>query len=131
MTNDPVLLGHDLVHLPRIAKALNRHGTRFAMRVLTPLEYSHWIQLKPERRQVQWLAGRIATKEALAKALGVGLNGLGWGAGIYWQDVSILPQDNAPPRVQWSQDSLSNTTWQVSISHDGDYASAVVMGQSS
>jgi holo-[acyl-carrier protein] synthase len=121
-------LGHDLVFVPRIAKALVRYGESFACRVLTPAERHHWQQLTTPHRQAEWLAGRIAGKEAIAKALGVGINGLGWAQGISWQDVSLMPQNNAPPMVVWVKKPAVHLNWQVSLSHDGDYVSAVVLG---
>ena len=63
-------VGTDIVRVARLAEALDRHGTRFAERILTPeerLRYAH------TRQKASHLAKRFAAKEAFGKALGTGV----------------------------------------------------------
>ncbi|MCH8503036.1 MAG: holo-ACP synthase [Ectothiorhodospiraceae bacterium] len=60
-------IGTDLVLMPRIAEVLERHGERFARRVLTERELATW---RARTDRVAFLAKRFAAKEAAAKALG-------------------------------------------------------------
>jgi holo-[acyl-carrier protein] synthase len=64
----PLSVGVDLVELARIERAVDRHGERFLARIYTPMELARYRQRLPE------LAARFAAKEAVSKALGVGLN---------------------------------------------------------
>ncbi len=64
--------GIDLVEVDRIAAVIDRFGDRFLRRVFTPAELAI-TGADPVR-----LAGRFATKEACAKALGTGIDGIGW-----------------------------------------------------
>jgi|GEM_PF-951823 len=68
-------IGTDIVRLHRIADALSRTGMRFAQRILAPAELAYFSVL-PGQRQTEFLAGRFAVKEAMGKALGIGLAAL-------------------------------------------------------
>jgi holo-[acyl-carrier protein] synthase len=63
-------IGIDVVRTERIAGALERHGERFARRVLCEPEWAEF-QSAPDRSA--FLAKRFAAKEALGKALGTGV----------------------------------------------------------
>ena len=62
-------LGADLVEIARVARLLERRGTRAARRILTPAELEGFLVAS---RQAQFLARRFAAKEAAVKALGTG-----------------------------------------------------------
>ena len=62
-------IGTDIVHVPRMAANLERHGERFAHRLLSPEEL---IEFAHAARPAQFLAKRFAAKEAASKALGTG-----------------------------------------------------------
>ncbi|MBS4095335.1 MAG: holo-ACP synthase [Sulfuricella sp.] len=63
-------IGTDIVAVSRMAGALERHGERFAARLLAPEERAEFaLQKSPAR----FLAKRFAAKEAFAKALGSGV----------------------------------------------------------
>ena len=83
-------VGTDIVAISRIAAALERHGERFAARILRPEESA---LLCRQRRPEAWLAKRFAAKEALAKALGTGIGA------VSWQDFAVLPQPGGAPQV--------------------------------
>ncbi len=118
--------GVDLVHIPRIARILNRHGERFLKRVYTPDE------VRISRRRPAELAVRFAAKEAVSKALGVGVRVLS-PVGIFWRDVEVLNDRLGKPylRLHGHAHTLAEaqgwTVWSVSLSHDGDLAVAFVV----
>lgn len=86
-------IGIDLIRVDRIARALERHGERFLKRVYTPKEIDYCQQRA--RQGVFQYAQRFAAKEALSKALGVGLRE----GGIHWRDVEVLPNPRGKPEI--------------------------------
>ena len=82
-------IGIDAVDLVRIKEIIEKKP-RFAARVLTPDELAIFQQLPP-KRQVEFLAGRYACKEAFAKAWGTGIGK------VSFQDLEILRDDNGAP----------------------------------
>lgn len=63
-------IGTDLVNVARIELALQRHGEKFARRLLATAE---WGDYRRTSHAARFLAKRFAAKEALAKACGTGL----------------------------------------------------------
>ena len=63
-------IGTDLVQLRRMREALERHGERFALRILAASEVEAW---RAHRDPARFLAKRFAAKEAFGKALGIGV----------------------------------------------------------
>lgn len=108
-------IGIDIVELDRIKRLMERQDS-FAKRILTALEEREWQALS-KQRQVEYLAGRFAAKEAIGKALGTGI-----GQTFGWQDVSILQSPSGAPLVQWGEEKKFIT--HVSISHSREYACA-------
>jgi holo-[acyl-carrier protein] synthase len=62
-------IGIDVVEPHRVARLLDRYGTRFARRVLTSLE---WPGFERTVRPVLFIANRFSAKEAFSKAMGTG-----------------------------------------------------------
>jgi holo-[acyl-carrier protein] synthase len=75
-------LGVDLVELGRVAKALDRWGSRLVGKLMDPDEAGRLPGAPAERAQALALA--IAGKEAASKALGTG-----WTRGVRWRDVEV------------------------------------------
>ncbi len=74
-------IGTDIVECLRIAQMIERHGEQFLTRVFTSAE----IQYCQSRAQAtQHFAARWAAKEAVLKALGIGLR-----KGLSWRDIEI------------------------------------------
>lgn len=109
--------GIDLVELERIESALARQE-RFYERVLTTKEQELFLRL-PKHRQIEFLAGRFAAKEAFSKALGTGI-----GKEISFQDIEVLPNQLNKPVIQ-SKKFKGNI--HLSISHSRDYAIAQIV----
>jgi holo-[acyl-carrier protein] synthase len=75
-------LGVDLVELGRVAKALDRWGSRLVGKLMDAEEAGRLPTDAAERAQALALA--IAGKEAASKALGTG-----WSRGVRWRDVEV------------------------------------------
>jgi holo-[acyl-carrier protein] synthase len=75
-------LGVDLVELSRVAKALDRWGSRLVGKLMDAEEAGRLPAAAAERAQALALA--IAGKEAASKALGTG-----WSRGVRWRDVEV------------------------------------------
>lgn len=68
-------IGTDICDIRRIRASLERHGDRFAEKILSDLELATWrarSQRWPERG-VRYLATRFSAKEAFSKAVGLGM----------------------------------------------------------
>lgn len=102
-------VGCDVVDLRRIRV----DDYVFIKGILSPNE----LKIFEERaNKKDFLGGRFAVKEAFLKALGTGLAG----ARMNQIDVSYL--ENGQPILKYD-----GNEYEVSISHDGDYAFAVVI----
>jgi holo-[acyl-carrier protein] synthase len=118
--------GVDIVELDRIRRVLERHGERFLARIYTSEEITRYGERLPE------LAARFAAKEAVSKALGVGLNHMS-AHGIGWREVEVLPDPLGKPVIQLSgraqqlADEQGLRNWAISLSHGRDYAVAFVV----
>ena len=84
-------IGIDIVELSRVEKIINTK-TSFVKRVLTINEYKLYEALS-YKRQVEFLAGRFACKEAFSKAFGTGIGKIGL------QDIEILKEITGAPKV--------------------------------
>ena len=120
--------GVDLIEIARVERALTRHGNRFLERIFTPLEVLYCRDRLPE------LAARFAAKEAVSKALGVGVRILARD-GIHWKDVEITADERGKPivrlhgRADERARELGLTEWAVSLSHTEEHAIAFVVAQ--
>lgn len=128
-------LGTDLVYIPRVATLLARRGDRFQAKILREAELEFCMAAPSAKSRLSRVCARIAAKEATAKALGIGFATLGHPGGAFWRDIALLREEYAPPtlhlsgRAEETAARLGLTRWLVSVSHDGDYAMAVVLGQ--
>jgi holo-[acyl-carrier protein] synthase len=115
-------VGVDVIEIERVRAVLNRHPERFIERVFTAGEARHCRGRVPE------LAARFAAKEAVMKALGTGVHGIGW------REIEILPNLRGNPLVLLHGKALRRgqalglSTIDVSLSHSRDYAVASVVG---
>jgi holo-[acyl-carrier protein] synthase len=124
MRGEWVSVGVDIIEIERIARTLARFGERFLRRVYTEAEIAY-CRGKPSR-----LAARFAAKEAVAKALGVGIF---WREGVYWRDVEVTRDHRGKPGIclhgsaleRAQQEMLSG--WALSLSHSREYAVAMVV----
>jgi holo-[acyl-carrier protein] synthase len=87
-------IGTDLVEIPRIERALSRHGDRFARRILVPDEFERFAR---HRKPAAYLAKRFAAKEAFSKAMGTGIH-----FPVNWQNVSVANLSSGKPCLRFS-----------------------------
>lgn len=113
--------GVDLIEIRRIQAALDRHGRRFLQRVYTDREIACYGGRVPS------LAVRWAAKEAVAKALGMGIGV------IRWRDIEILNGGDGAPVLHLygaaaaRAAELGLSTWSLSLSHTHELAIAFVV----
>jgi holo-[acyl-carrier protein] synthase len=120
--------GVDLIEISRVERMLDRYGERFLERVFTPAEIAY------SRRRPAELAARFAAKEAVSKALGVGMR-LMARKGIRWHEAEIVGDHLGKPlvrlhgRAAQRAEELGLTQWAVSLSHTAEHAIALVVAQ--
>ncbi|WP_430610213.1 holo-ACP synthase [Enterococcus sp. DIV0876] len=110
-------IGIDAVELSRI-KELIEQKPRFITRILTEPEMILFNKL-PLKRQVEFLAGRYACKEAFSKAWGTGIGKLSF------HDLEVLTNEVGAPVVTKAPYPLSLIF--VSITHTNDTAFAQII----
>lgn len=117
-------VGTDIVDIEKLRGSLARWGQKFLDRVLTGGEYQY---CRSKANFLQSVAGRIASKEAVYKALyqhGV--------SGLSWKDIEVLDGPTRAPVVFVSPKVdriLPGTEITVSISHTDKQAVAVALVQ--
>lgn len=122
-------LGTDIVYIPRIQAMVERFGDRFLRRVYTPgeqLDCGLGDRL-PTRTTINKLAGRWAAKEAVVKALGTGWRGVGYTDIEIRRSQSGVPIVHLHGRAMVLLSTFLEVQWQLSLSHDGDYAIATAI----
>jgi holo-[acyl-carrier protein] synthase len=87
-------VGVDLIEIARIEAAYVRFGERFARRILgdRELERYHARRARSDARGIAFLATRFAAKEAIAKALGLGMR-----SPMQWRAVELLNEASGRP----------------------------------
>src|SRR5438093_6351381 len=115
-------LGIDIIKVDRIRRTLERFGSRFSARVLTPSEH-RYVRDRPET-----LAGRWAAKEAASKVLGLGVRGIGW------REIEVERLPTGQPAIRLHGRAAARAAQlamgriALSISHVSDYAVAIAFG---
>lgn len=123
------ILGHgvDVIEVGRVEPLLRRNDD-FILGWFTSREIA---ELGERAIQAHVVAGRVAAKEAAAKALGTGFAG-----DVSWQDIEVLATESGAPTVVLSAgaldvaEALGVTKVWVSISHERSVAvaSAIALG---
>ncbi|QJD88691.1 holo-ACP synthase [Duganella dendranthematis] len=122
-------IGTDICKIPRIEAALERHGDRFAKKILGPQEMAKYLARKAKNpvRGIRFVATRFAAKEAFAKAIGLGIR-----MPMTWPAAQMLNHPSGKPMIVCSgvlkefmdKHKLSA---QVTVSDEEDYAVAFVI----
>lgn len=111
------MIGVDLVKLERMKHMMERFSHKSLQKFLSEEE----IKLI---KNYKTAAGFWAAKEACSKALGTGI-----GSECSFFDISISKTSRGAPKLELSQRLIQNfniKSSSLSITHDGDYAIAVV-----
>lgn len=114
-----MIVGHgiDLQDMGQIAELISKKPA-IVSKILTPAELALFEQF-PQQRQVTYLSGRWAAKEAFAKAYGTGIV-----KGCGFQDMIILSDEHDRPIFTACP---FEGRVHVSISHSGNFAQASVI----
>ena len=117
-------VGNDIVEVRRFLELVS--NKRFLDRVFSEKEQENILSLKDKQKKAERMAGRFSAKEAVAKALGLGISG-----GVNFLSISILPDEFGAPKVSLSGDALTvfnklnAKEIEVSISNTESFATAV------
>ncbi|HZK40329.1 MAG TPA: holo-ACP synthase [Atribacterota bacterium] len=117
--------GIDLVKIERIEKIIKRWGNNFNSRIFTPLERNYCEKKKDNKYQSY--AGKFAAKEALLKALGLGLRGANW------KEIEIKNDELGQPIIDTfgKLKNIASTRgvnkYFITISHTKEYAISQVI----
>ncbi len=118
-------IGTDIVQVSRMQDNLDKHGLRFARRVLSEAELSDF---EKNKYQSAFLAKRFAVKEAAVKALGTGFRD-----GISMTHITVGHDDLGKPVLTFSDVAKQIAhdkgidNMHVSIADEKDYAVAYVV----
>ncbi len=116
-------VGVDIIEIDRIADVIARHGERFLQKIYTADEIRHC------RGRIGEFAARFAAKEAVMKALGTGVRGVGW------RDIEVLPNRRGKPLVflynrgAARAERIQLRRLEISLTHSREYAVASVVGE--
>ncbi len=145
-------VGTDLVHVPGFSAQLDLPGTVFAQRTFTARELREARRRSQERGSspAQHLAARWAAKESFIKAWsqahvlrarsrGTSTSPVILAEDVDWREIEVVTDRWGRPSLRLSgtvahavERSLGEEVstpgcWPVSLSHDGDYAAAIVL----
>lgn len=112
-------IGLDIVELNRI-EGINNRTSKFRERILTQQELNYYDKLSAYR-QLEYLAGRFASKEAFSKAMGTGI-----GECCSFQDIMVLRNDVGKPELYFKGELVNGF---ISITHTKTVAAAQVILQ--
>ncbi|WP_304546241.1 holo-ACP synthase [Sulfurimonas microaerophilic] len=111
------MIGIDLIKASRMQQMLEKFGDKALSRFLSDDE-------KTLIKNYKTAAGFWATKEAVSKALGTGI-----GAECSFFDIKVYKDEKGAPKLSFSKklvEQFKIVDAALSITHDGEYAIAVV-----
>ncbi len=117
-------IGTDIVRIARMQQSLDKHGERFARRILTEHEL---IGYQQTTRPAHYLAKRFAAKEATAKAMGTGFRN-----GLSLKHINVVHDEQGKPLLEFNGLAAEFMTEQgineshISLADEQEYAVAFV-----
>ena len=125
-------IGVDLCSCQRIEKLLEQKEKIFLEKILTPKERDYFASCHSKKRKLEFLSGRWAAKEALAKAMKVGI-----GEYCRFLDIEVSNnnlgapilsiKDNSPTKTYLTKVTEKSFFIHISITHELDMAQAFVV----
>ena len=119
-------IGTDVCDIRRIRAILERHGERFAQKILSDAELATW-RTRSARwpdRGVSYLATRFSAKEAFSKAIGLGMR-----MPMTWRHCEIAKAESGKPEIvlhgtlkTWFE--ARQLTAHVTVADETDYAAS-------
>lgn len=122
-------IGTDICDVRRIRASVERHGDRFAQRVLSDAEFATWKtrSTRWSERGLRYLATRFSAKEAFSKAIGLGMH-----MPMSWRLCEIGTLPSGKPVIvlhgglkDWFE--AQGLTAHVSVTDETDYAASFVV----
>jgi holo-[acyl-carrier protein] synthase len=122
-------IGTDICDIRRIRESLDRHGERFAQKILSEAELATWKSRSARRARasVRYLATRFSAKEAFSKAIGLGMR-----MPMTWRLCEVGKLPSGQPVIvlhgglkDWFE--ARGLTAQVSVTDESDYAASFVV----
>ena len=89
-------IGTDICDVRRVRATLERHGERFARKILSDGELATWQERSARRyeRGVSYLATRFSAKEAFSKAVGLGMR-----MPMTWRHCEVVKAASGKPEI--------------------------------
>ena len=122
-------IGTDICDIRRIRASLDKHGERFAQKVLSDNEMQTY-RARSERwpeRGVRYVATRFSAKEAFSKAIGMGMR-----MPMTWRLCEVAKLPSGQPTIvlhgvlkAWFE--AKGLSAHVSVSDESDYATSYVV----
>jgi holo-[acyl-carrier protein] synthase len=126
-------IGTDICDVRRVRASFERHGERFAQKILSDAELATWKARSarwPERG-LRYLATRFSAKEAFSKAIGLGMR-----MPMTWRNCEIAKAASGKPEIvlhgvlkEWFE--AQGLTAHVTVTDETDYAASFVVVEKS
>jgi holo-[acyl-carrier protein] synthase len=89
-------IGTDICDIRRIRTSVDRHGERFAQKILSDHEMTVWKQRSARwpDRGLRYLATRFSAKESFSKAIGLGMR-----MPMTWRHCEVLNVESGKPVI--------------------------------
>lgn len=119
-------VGTDICDVRRIRASLERHGERFAQKILSDAELATWKErsVRWPDRGVRYLATRFSAKEAFSKAIGLGMR-----MPMTWRHCEISKAASGKPEIvlhgalkDWFE--TRQLSVHVSVTDENEYAAS-------
>ena len=122
-------IGTDICDVRRVRASFERHGERFALKILSDAEFATW-QARSARwpeRGLRYLATRFSAKEAFSKAIGLGMR-----LPMTWRNCEIAKAASGKPGIvlhgalkEWFEAKVLSA--HVSVTDETEYAASFVV----
>ena len=119
-------IGTDICDIRRIRASFERHGERFAQKILSETELAVWRRRSarwPERG-LRYLATRFSAKEAFSKAIGLGMR-----LPMQWRLCEIANRPSGEPMIvlhgglkEWFE--AQGLAAHISVTDESEYAAS-------
>ncbi|MDB5885927.1 MAG: holo-ACP synthase [Polaromonas sp.] len=119
-------IGNDICDIRRIRASLERHGERFAQKILSDAELATWAErsMRWPDRGVSYLATRFSAKEAFSKAIGLGMR-----MPMTWRSCEVAKAASGQPKIvlhgalkTWFE--ARQLVAHISLTDEADYAAS-------
>jgi holo-[acyl-carrier protein] synthase len=119
-------IGTDVCDVRRIRASVERHGERFAQKILSEGELATW-KMRSKRwpeRGMRYLATRFSAKEAFSKAIGLGMR-----MPMTWRHCEIAKEPSGKPTIVLHGElktwfAAQGLTAHITVTDETDYAAS-------